>query len=231
MKMAISSNKGLGFILITNRKICEAKLADIISQAIDGGVETVQLREKDLSSVELYVLASEIREITMEKGANLIINDRVDIALAVDADGVHLGWKSLGIGLVRKMIGHDKLIGFSAHNLQEAKKAEDSGADYVTISPIFDTVYKDYFVEPLGTEKIGKIKEEIDIPVIALGGINENNVNGVLENGAYGIAVISAILQSENPRQSANRLYKEIKRNESKSEEKILTGREDAAIN
>jgi thiamine-phosphate pyrophosphorylase len=231
MKMAISSNKGLGFILITNRKICEAKLADIISQAIDGGVETVQLREKDLSSVELYVLASEIREITMEKGANLIINDRVDIALAVDADGVHLGWKSLGIGLVRKMIGHDKLIGFSAHNLQEAKKAEDSGADYVTISPIFDTVYKDYFVEPLGTEKIGKIKEEIDIPVIALGGINENNVNGVLENGAYGIAVISAILQSEDPRQSANRLYKEIKRNESKSEEKILTGRKDAAIN
>ncbi len=231
MKMAISSNKGLGFILITNRKICEAKLADIISQAIDGGVETVQLREKDLSSVELYVLASEIREITREKGANLIINDRVDIALAVDADGVHLGWKSLGIGLVRKMIGHDKLIGFSAHNLQEAKKAEDSGADYVTISPIFDTVYKDYFVEPLGTEKIGKIKEEIDIPVIALGGINENNVNGVLENGAYGIAVISAILQSEDPRQSANRLYKEIKGNESKSEEKILTGREDAAIN
>jgi len=231
MKMAISSNKGLGFILITNRKICEAKLADIISQAIDGGVETVQLREKDLSSVELYVLASEIREITREKGANLIINDRVDIALAVDADGVHLGWKSLGIGLVRKMIGHDKLIGFSAHNLQEAKKAEDSGADYVTISPIFDTVYKDYFVEPLGTEKIGKIKEEIDIPVIALGGINENNVNGVLENGAYGIAVISAILQSEDPRQSANRLYKEIKGNESKSEKKILTGREDAAIN
>ena len=231
MKMAISSNKGLGFILITNRKICEAKLADIISQAIDGGVETVQLREKDLSSVELYVLASEIREITREKGANLIINDRVDIALAVDADGVHLGWKSLGIGLVRKMIGHDKLIGFSAHNLQEAKKAEDSGADYVTISPIFDTVYKDYFVEPLGTEKIGKIKEEIDIPVIALGGINENNVNGVLENGAYGIAVISAILQSEDPRQSATELYKEIKKNESKSEERILTGREDAAIN
>ena len=229
--MAISSNKGLGFILITNRNICEAKLVDIISQAIDGGVETVQLREKDLSSVELYVLASEIREITREKGANLIINDRVDIALAVDADGVHLGWKSLGIGLVRKMIGHDKLIGFSAHNLQEAKKAEDSGADYVTISPIFDTVYKDYFVEPLGTEKIGKIKEEIDIPVIALGGINENNVNGVLENGAYGIAVISAILQSEDPRQSANRLYKEIKKNKSKSEEKILTGREDAAIN
>ena len=231
MKMAISSNKGLGFILITNRKICEAKLADIISQAIDGGVETVQLREKGLSSVELYNLASEMRKITREKGANLIINDRVDIALAVDADGVHLGWQSLGIGIVRKMIGHDKLIGFSAHNLQEAEKAEDSGADYVTISPIFETVYKDYYIEPLGTEKIGKIKGEIDIPVIALGGINEDNVNGVLKNGADGIAVISDILLSEDPRQSANKLYKEIKKNESKSEEEILTGREDAAIN
>jgi thiamine-phosphate pyrophosphorylase len=220
--MGISSNKRLGFILITNRKICESKLADIISQAIDGGVETVQLREKDLSTDELYVLASEIREITREKGANLIVNDRVDIALAVDADGVHLGWKSLGIEIVRKMIGHDKLIGFSAHNLQEAKRAEDSGADYVTISPIFDTAYKDYFVVPLGTEKIGKIKEEIGIPVIALGGINENNVNGVLENGADGIAVISAILQSEDPRQSASRLYEKIKRNESKSESKIF---------
>ncbi len=229
--MAISSNKGLGFILITNRNICEAKLVDIISQAIDGGVETVQLREKDLSTVELYVLASKIREITREKGANLIINDRVDIALAVDADGVHLGWQSLGIEIVRKMIGQYKLIGFSAHNLKEAENAENSGADYVTISPIFDTAHKDYFIEPLGTEKIGKIKEEIDIPVIALGGINENNVNGVLENGADGIAVISAILQSENPRQSASQLYKEIKKNESKSEEKILTGGEDAVIN
>ncbi len=223
--MMISSNKGLGFILITNREICKAKLAAVISQAVDGGVETVQLREKGLSTVELYALASEISEIASEKGANLIINDRVDIALAVDADGVHLGWKSLGIEIVRTMIGQDKLIGFSAHNLQEAEKAENSGADYVTISPIFDTAYKDYFIEPLGTEKIGKIKEEIDIPIIALGGISENNVNNALEKGADGIAVISAILQSENPRQSASRLYKEIKKNESKSEEKILTGR------
>ena len=229
--MVICSNKGLGFILITNRNICEAKLVDIISQAIDGGVETVQLREKDLSSVELYVLASEIRKITREKGANLIINDRVDIALAVDADGVHLGWQSMDIETVRTMIGHDKMIGFSAHNLQEAEEAENSGADYISISPIFDTAYKDYLVEPLGTEKIGKIKEEIGIPVIALGGINENNVSSVLENGADGIAVISAILQSEDSRQSASRLYKEIKRNESNSEEKILTGRGDAAIN
>ncbi len=229
--MAIRLNKGLEFILITNRNICEAKLVDIISQAIDGGVETVQLREKDLSSVELYNLATDIREITREKGTNLVINDRVDIALAVEADGVHLGWQSMDIETVRKMIGRDKLIGFSAHNLQEAVAAENSGADYVTISPIFDTAYKDYYIEPLGVEEIGKIKEQINIPAVALGGISENNVSSVLESGADGIAVISAILQSEDPRQSASRLYNEIKGNESKSEEKILTGREDAAIN
>lgn len=228
--MDTNSNAGLKFILITNRNICKTKLVDIISQAIDGGVETVQLREKDLSTVKLYNLASEIREITKKNGANLIINDRVDIALAVDADGVHLGWQSLEIEMVRRMIGQEKMIGFSAHNLQEAEKAENCGADYITISPIFDTAYKDYFIKPLGTDEIGKIKEQINIPVIALGGINENNVNDVLENGADGIAVMSAILQSENPRQSASRLYKEIKRNESKSEEKILTGRNDAVI-
>jgi len=220
--METNSNAGLKFILITNRNICSIKLVDIISQSIDGGVETVQLREKDMSTAELYNLACEIREITKDKGANLIINDRVDIALAVDADGVHLGWQSLNIEIVRRMIGRDKLIGFSAHNLQEAEKAENCGADYITISPIFDTAYKDYFIKPLGTEEIGKIREQIDIPVIALGGINENNVSSVLENGADGIAVMSAILQSGNPRQSASRLYREIKKYESKSEGKIF---------
>lgn len=224
------STRGLDFILITNRKVCGTKLTDIIKQAIEGGVETVQLREKDLSTRDLYSLAKEIREITKKKDVNLIINDRVDIAIAVDADGVHLGWKSLEPGIIRRMIGRDKLIGFSAHSITEAESAGKSGIDYVTISPIFDTVKKDYFIKPLGTEEIRKAKEQIDIPVIALGGINENNVNDVLENGADGIAVISAILQSENPRQSASRLYKEIKRNESKSEEKILTGRNDAVI-
>ena len=175
----------------------ETKLTDIIEQAIEGGVGTVQLREKDLSTRDLYSLAKEIREITKRKGVNLIINDRVDIAIAVDADGVHLGWQSLEIGIVRRMIGQDKLIGFSAHSLKEAERAENSGADYVTISPIFDTVNKDYFIKPLGVDEIGKIKEQINIPVIALGGINENNVNEVLKNGADGIAVISAILLSE----------------------------------
>ncbi len=204
------SIRGLDFVLITDRKVCREKLTDIIEQAIEGGVGTVQLREKDLSTGDLYSLAREIREITERKGANLIINDRVDIALAVDADGVHLGWQSLEIDTVRKMIGRDKIIGFSAHSLKEAERAENSGADYVSISPIFDTVNKDYFIKPLGVGEIIKIKELINIPVIALGGINESNVNKVLKNGADGIAVISAILLSDSPGQTVTRICREM---------------------
>lgn len=230
MRTMSDSTRGLDFILITDRKVCGKKLTDIIKQAIEGGVGTVQLREKDLCTRDLYSLAKEIREITERKGASLIINDRVDIAIAVDADGVHLGWQSLEIGMVRKMIGQDKIIGFSAHSLKEAERAENSGADYVTISPIFDTVNKDYFIKPLGVDEIGKIKEQISIPLIALGGINENNVNEVLKNGADGIAVISAILLSDNPKQTVTRIRGEMKKIRSEYGNNTLIGSEDAII-
>lgn len=226
MKTMSKSTCGLDFILITDRKVCGEKLTDIIEQAIEGGVGSVQLREKDLSTADLYRLAKKIREITEKKGANLIINDRVDIAIAVDADGVHLGWQSLDIGIVRRMIGRDKIIGFSAHSLKEAERAENSGADYITISPIFDTVKKDYFIKPLGVGEIGKIKEQINIPVIALGGINENNVKEVLKNGADGIAIISAILLSDSPQLTATRIFSEINKIRSESEIKtFISGR------
>ncbi|MHC4320974.1 MAG: thiamine phosphate synthase [Planctomycetota bacterium] len=224
------STRGLGFILITDRKVCGKKLTGIVEQAIEGGVGTIQLREKDLSTSDLYSLAKEIREITKRQGANLIINDRVDIAIAVDADGVHLGWQSLEIDMVRRMIGRDKVIGFSAHSLEEAERAENSGADYITISPIFDTVNKDYFIKPLGVAEIGKAKEQINIPVIALGGINENNVNSVLKNGADGIAVISAILLSDSPKQTVTRICREMKKIGLEFGNKTLIGSEDAII-
>ena len=221
MRTMGDSIKGLDFVLITDRKVCGKKLTDIIEQAIDGGVGTVQLREKDLNTGDLFSLAKEIREITERKGANLIINDRVDIATAVDADGVHLGWQSLEIDTVRRMIGQDKIIGFSAHSLEEAERAESSGADYISISPIFDTANKDYFIKPLGVGEIGKIKEHINIPVIALGGINENNVEKVLKNGADGIAVISAILLSDSPEQAATRICREMRKIVLESEIKL----------
>ncbi len=211
MKRTVNSTSGLDFVLITDRKLCEVKLTDIILQAVEGGVDTVQLREKDLNTRALYNLAKEAREITKKKDVKLIINDRVDVAIAVDADGVHLGWQSLDIDIVRRMIGQNKLIGFSAHSLKDAEKAEKKGADYVSISPIYNTKHKGVSIKPLGVDEIGRIKEHINIPVIALGGIKENNVGEVLKSGADGIAVISAIFLSKDPTRSATSLYREIK--------------------
>lgn len=216
----------LDFVLITNRKICEAGLTEIIKSAIEGGVGTVQLREKDLSTKDLYTLARELRVITKKLNANLIINDRADIAHAVDADGVHLGWQSLNIEAVRKIIGQKKLIGFSSHNINEAEKANNENADYIIISPVFDTPYKDYYMQPLGTKEISKIKRRVSIPVIALGGINEDNVEDVLGNGADGIAVMSTILLSENPRLTASSLYNKIVNFKQGLENKIVIGEE-----
>ena len=128
----------LSLILITDRNHCKQPLIDTIRSALKGGVKTVQLREKGLATHELYSLACELRKITSDFKANFIVNDRVDIALAVEADGVHLGWQSLPSGIVRKLLGFEKLIGVSTHNRQEALQAQDNGADYITFGPIFD---------------------------------------------------------------------------------------------
>ncbi|MDR4506413.1 MAG: thiamine phosphate synthase [Candidatus Scalindua sp.] len=203
--------KSLEFILITDRKVCGGDMCDIILPAIEAGVSTVQLREKDLSTKDLYALAKKLRNITEVRGASLVINDRVDIALAVNADGIHLGWQSLSVDVVRKMIGPEKMIGFSAHSLTEVKKAAIEGVDYVSISPIYHTAGKSSSPKPFSVLEMREIKNHISIPLIALGGINEFNVKEVLENGADGVAVISAILCSEKPKQAAGKMYDIIK--------------------
>ena len=217
----INAINKLDFVLITNRNISELGILDVIRQAAEGGVGTVQLREKDMSTRDLHKLANEIREITNELGLSFIVNDRADIAMAVDADGLHLGWKSLDIRIARKIVGQKKLIGFSAHNVEEALMAEDEGVDYITMSPIFETSHKDYIVQPLGLEGLKKIKEQVRIPVIALGGIKASNAAQVLKSGADGIAVMSTILLSKAPMQTASRLYGIIKYIKQKPGERV----------
>ena len=200
----------LSLILITDRNLCKQPLIDTISSALKGGIKTVQLREKGLATHELYSIACELRKITSEFKANFIVNDRVDIALAVEADGVHLGWQSLPFGIVRKLLGFEKLIGVSAHNRQEALQAQSRGADYITFGPIFDTPSKTGLLKPTGVEEIKKLKTEINLPIVALGGINERNVEAVLDGGADGIAVISSIMQADNPEDAARCLCNKI---------------------
>ena len=200
----------LFLVLITDRNQCKQPFIDTVRFALKGGIKTVQLREKGLATNELYSLACELRKITSDFKANLIVNDRVDIALAVEADGVHLGWQSLPFDIVRKLLGFEKLIGVSTHNRQEALQAQEYGADYITFGPIFDTPSKAGFLNPTGPEEIRKLKNKVEIPVIALGGINKKNVETVLNKGADGIAVISSITQADNPEEAARCLCNKI---------------------
>lgn len=204
------SPDSLSLILITDRNLCRQPFLNTIQLALRGGVKTVQLREKGLTTHELYSLACELRKVTSDYKANLIINDRVDIALAAEADGVHLGWQALPFPIVRRMVGSEKLIGVSTHSRQEALQARDCGADYITFGPVFDTPSKSGLLKPTGAEAIRDLKNEVKIPVVALGGINEKNVEAVLERGADGIAVISSIMQADNPEDAARCLCNKI---------------------
>ena len=189
--------------LITDRKVATKPLPEAVRQALEGGVRCVQLREKDLPIRELLALAQELRSITREFGAKLIINDRVDVAVAVEADGVHLGTKSMPPQGARKIVRKSMLIGVSTHLLDEAKAAQDGGADFITFGPIFDTPSKAQYGLPVGVKSIRCIKNEVSIPIYAIGGIKSGNILQAMSAGADGIAVISAIMTADDIRKTA----------------------------
>ncbi len=192
-------------MLITDRKQTGGRsLLDTVEEALKGGVRAIQLREKELSSRALYELAYEMRKLTMRFGARLIVNDRVDIALAVDADGVHLGGESIPLYRVRKVLGEKKLIGISCHNQVNAIMAQENGADYITFGPVFPTPSKAVYGDPLGVDKLREVAELLSIPVFALGGIKRHNVQQVVDADVHCIAMISAILAAESPREEAH---------------------------
>ena len=193
--------------LITDRKqVPGGDLCTAVEAALRGGVRAVQLREKDLSSRDLHGLALSLREITARHGARLLINDRLDIALAAEADGVHLGENSLPVSRVREIVGARMLIGVSCHGLEGGVAAQENGADFITFSPIYFTPSKAPYGEPLGTERLAEACRLLRIPVFALGGINKETVRTVLAHGADGIALISAILSMDDPERAAREL-------------------------
>jgi len=171
---------------------------DIASAAIKGGVSIIQYREKNKTSRELFDTASKLREITYQSGVKLIINDRADIALAVGADGVHLGQDDLSLKAARDMMGQDYIIGISATNFDEAVEAAREGADYIGLGPIFPTPSKEDAAPPIGLEGLRKVAGEINIPIVAIGGITIDNVAEVVDAGADGLAVISAVAATDD---------------------------------
>jgi thiamine-phosphate pyrophosphorylase len=180
------------YVVITEA-FCEGRSAlDVLEGALAAGVRMIQFREKGLESADLYRRAKAFRERTEAAGALLIIDDRVDIALAAGADGVHLGLSDLPIDAARRM-APELIIGASSHNLEEALAAQRMGASYVNIGPIFATQTKAVSTGPLGPEKISQIAPHLSVPFTTMGGINRENIERVLEQGARHVAVVTAV--------------------------------------
>jgi thiamine-phosphate pyrophosphorylase len=198
--------------LITDRKLfgSSEKMLQAIEKALEGGVRAVQLREKDLNSRELLALAYTMREVTKAHTAKLFINDRVDIALAIGADGVQLGGTSIPVHAARKASDGDLIIGVSAHSVDEAKKARDDGADFITLGPVYETPSKMRYGKPIGIHVLKEAAGDLSLPVYAIGGIRIDNINEVLQQGAYGIALISAILTAEDVRKTTEEFVRNL---------------------
>jgi thiamine-phosphate pyrophosphorylase len=207
----VSLTVDFNLYLITDRKQTKLPLPDAVRRALQGGVRAIQVREKDLPIRELLALARDLRSLTREFKAQLFINDRVDVAVAVDADGVHLGRESMPADAVRKIVGRDMLLGASTHSLDEAKKAEADGADFVTFGPIFSTPSKKPYGTPVGVEAVRTVKKHVHLPVFGLGGITIDTIAQVLQHGADGIAMISSVFAAPDIKQAATDVVNKIR--------------------
>mgnify|MGYP002338718942 CR=1 FL=1 len=196
--------------LVTQESLSSKKTTvEVASAAIDGGVDVVQLREKDTDAGWRYELGLELRELTAEAGVALLVNDRIDIAQAIDADGVHLGQSDLPVGVARDLLGTEAVIGCSTSTVEEAIEAEAKGADYLGVGAVYGTdSKKDVPEEKNGTglEPVSKIAENVSIPVFGIGGVTASNAPSVVEAGATGVAVVSEITGAENPETAARGL-------------------------
>ncbi|HLB25943.1 MAG TPA: thiamine phosphate synthase [Nitrospirota bacterium] len=201
------------FYLITDRKATFAgrSLEHVIESAIEGGVKGVLLREKDLPDRELLALAGRVRDLTLRHRVRFLVSGRTDVAMAVGADGVHLSAGSLPPEAAREVVGDEKYVGVSTHSIEEAVRAKEGGADFITFGPVFFTESKAKYGEPAGLDALARVCAEVDIPVFALGGITEENVLDTLKAGAFGVAVISAVLSAGDPAAAARGILSKMR--------------------
>jgi len=206
-----SINKRIGRLhVLTDTKIqTRFSHVELARLAIEGGADTIQLRDKELSTRQLIKVAEELKELCKRHNKTFIVNDRVDVAFAVDADGVHLGQDDLPISVARKILG-DKIIGGSAGDEGEFLRCLSQGADYIGFGPIFSTSTKLDAGPQVGLGALRAIVEKSPVPIIAIGGIGEHNVWQVLETGVYGIAVVSWVAKAMDPKVATQRLSRFI---------------------
>jgi thiamine-phosphate pyrophosphorylase len=197
--------------LVTDRALSRGRSTlEIVRAAVRGGVTCVQVREKTGSTRELIEAARKVKTFLNSCGVPLIINDRVDVALAVGADGVHLGQSDMPLDVARSLVGDSMVIGISAESIWDAVEAQRGGADYLGVSPIFPTPTKTDTAAPLGLAGLQAIRRAVKTPLVAIGGVNRGNAAEAIRNGADGIAVVSAIVAAEDPEQAARAIRREI---------------------
>ncbi len=195
--------------LVTDRDLMSTEtLEDAVEQALIGGCTLVQLREKDCSSLDFYNTAVKVKEITDKYNVPLLINDRLDIALAVDAAGVHVGQSDLPVSIVRKIIGEDKIIGISTGTLEDALQGEKDGADYLGVGAMYTTGTKKD-ANSTSMEELKKIRENVSLPIVVIGGINKERVKDFEGIGIDGLAIVSAIIAQKDITE-ATREFKNI---------------------
>lgn len=200
----------LSLYLVTDRSLSLGRpLREVVEEAIRGGVTMVQLREKDCTTREFYNLAVQLKSCLKPYNIPLIINDRLDIALACDAEGLHIGQSDMPYAIARKLFGKGKIIGLSVENVEDAVYANDLDVDYIGISPVFNTLTKTDTASALGLEGVKAITNISCHPSVGIGGINKSNTRDIILAGADGISVVSAIMSADNPFRSACEL-KEI---------------------
>jgi thiamine-phosphate pyrophosphorylase len=199
--------------LISDRTLTRGRdLCAVLKKALDGGVKAIQLREKDLSGKALFEFAEKIAVLCQRYHAQLFINDRIDVALAVDAAGVQLGKTSLPIGTARALLGPEKLIGFSSHGVDEALAGQRSGADFLLFGPVYFTPSKMSYGAPQGVTALKEIVEKVARPVYAIGGITAARLAETMTSGVRGVALISAIIGAENPTAATRTILSKLAR-------------------
>lgn len=203
----------LSLYLVTDRSLSLGRsLESVVAQAVEGGVTMVQLREKDCSTLEFYEQAILLKKCLHPYNIPLIINDRLDIALACDAEGLHIGQSDMPYDIARKLFGRDKIIGLSVECIQDAVDANELDVDYIGISPVFGTPTKTDTAPALGLEGIREIVKISRHPAVGIGGINQANAADIIEAGADGISVVSAIMSASDPKQAAFQLMNIIQK-------------------
>ncbi len=203
--------RNYSLVLVTDRALAQGRpTADIVRAAVAGGVTCVQLREKDCGTREFLAEARKLLAILRPLGVPLIINDRVDVALAAGADGVHLGQQDLPLAEVRRLAPAGWIVGVSAESVEDAIHAVQGGADYIGASPVFATPTKADHAPPLGLDGLRRIRAAVKLPLVAIGGIHAGNARDVVRAGADGLAVVSAIVAADRPRAAAADLRREI---------------------